>query len=724
MNDIDEMSTIVIANQYTNVREFQDIGFFKSIRLRMDASDIKEPYKQHVWTHACVKSIATAIASVPFIIVKDTKNTTRAKSRVPKMMEGLRQLKSDDRWRIGPEELRADDFEVVDSGPLYDTFADVNPIMTRAQLWEATSIFLSMDGDCYWILRDKDGDPISGPNDWPAQIWPMGQNKVVPYVKDKALLGWRWRDDPQDMKRFELWQVVWFYEFNPYDPLDGLGDYETVEEAAQQDFSASKFNQAFIKNGAEPGGIITVPGGLNEKQREDILRTWNDRHKGPEKEGKSALLTDGAKYDRNPRTHVDMQFLEGRKWNRDETFAGFRVPKIMASIYEDINMATAFAAMKQFWENVVMPRMVYVEDLINSKLMNKPDSAGFFVMFDLSGLEALRADQEKMSQTAERYSKIGVPTADIIDTMELKFPKRGWQSSWWTGFGQVPISDKDSEDTENPAQGKPESDTVRKLRNASASLQTRIDKGKQWLTWLNTVLLPVEKPYQKKIRTFWHELRREQLALWEEATKALPSEGELNGILFNRDVWGGKLAEISLPFYEETSKLALEETAGELDTEPWKVDDPRIAKLIQDKANKIRIVTDEFWNALRENILEGMGKSETVTEVSQRIRQQFNNAQKPYATLRIARTEVAQMASMVRHENLKGEGVKKKEWNTAGDSDVREDHVILGTLGPVSLDHNYMTDLGKSGTLRFPSDPDGPTAQVIQCRCVELPVIK
>jgi len=727
MPEIDDVATIVFANKWANVRELDDSTFFKSIRLRMNDKEITQPYRQHVWTHACVKSIATTIASVPFLIVRDKKTSDRSKSRVPKLMDTIRAINSEHRQEFGQAMLRASDFEIMDGGPVYSTFHDVNPLMTKAQLWEATTVLLAMDGDAFWLLQGSDGKPISAATEWPARIWPMGQKKILPYVKDGAIEGWRYDSDAQDHKRFELFQVLWFYDYNPYDPLDGLGDYETVKEAASQDHKSAKYNEAFFDNGAEPGGILTVPGDPNDTQRKDILRAWNDRHKGPEKQGKTALLTHGAKYDRNPRTHQDMQFLEGRKWNRDETFAGFRTPKILASIYEDINMATAFAAIKQFWNQVAIPRMVYYEDSINSKMMKKPDARDWYVMFDLSNVEALRADEEKKSQVAERYSKIGIPTEDIIDQMELKFPKRGWMGSWWVPFNLVPISDKESESTENPAQGGDgndnNADMIRKIDRASKGLKRQIDKGKQWQAWVNNVLSPIEGPYQEKIHSFWYELRKEQIAKWEQSTKDMPSEGELNSILFDRDVWGAKLGQISLPFYEEASRLALEQTSQELNTDPWNLNDPRVQAQIELKKNKIRIVTDEFWMALRDNIVEGMQENETVTEISTRIRKQFNNAQKPYATLRIARTETAQISGMVRHANLEGEGIKKKEWNTAGDEDVREAHKIFGSLGPVPIGHNYMTDIGQSGKLMYPNDPEGPADQVINCRCVELPVI-
>ena len=42
----------------------------------------------------------------------------------------------------------------LESGPIYDLFTNVNPSMSRFQLWEATESFLWARGECIWIYID------------------------------------------------------------------------------------------------------------------------------------------------------------------------------------------------------------------------------------------------------------------------------------------------------------------------------------------------------------------------------------------------------------------------------------------------------------------------------------------------------------------------------------------------------------------------------------------
>ena len=55
-----------------------------------------------------------------------------------------------------------------------------------------------------------------------------------------------------------------------------------------------------------------------------------------------------------------------------------------------------------------------------------------------------------------------------------------------------------------------------------------------------------------------------------------------------------------------------------------------------------------------------------------------------------------------------------RRWVTAGDERVRSSHVRLGGLER-AIGETFPAD---EGPLRFPGDPDGPAAEVINCRCV------
>ena len=86
------------------------------------------------------------------------------------------------------------------------------------------------------------------------------------------------------------------------------------------------------------------------------------------------------------------------------------------------------------------------------------------------------------------------------------------------------------------------------------------------------------------------------------------------------------------------------------------------------------------------------------------------------------RTETAGIMNSTRDEMFKQQGFTKELWVTAGDEVVREDHVTFGGAGPQDRDFNYMTLVSGGGLLRFPNDAAAPVGQVVNCRCIKIPV--
>tara|TARA_Y100001938_G_scaffold145614_1_gene222648 strand:- start:1065 stop:1589 length:525 start_codon:yes stop_codon:yes gene_type:complete len=114
---------------------------------------------------------------------------------------------------------------------------------------------------------------------------------------------------------------------------------------------------------------------------------------------------------------------------------------------------------------------------------------------------------------------------------------------------------------------------------------------------------------------------------------------------------------------------------------------------------------------------------ETVQEMRQRFANVFKVSGSSSKALQVARTESGTYLSNLREEIFTAQGVEEREWSTASDERVRRDHVTLGSLGPQPKGVNYMSLLGKAGVMTHPHDPRAPGNQVVNCRCVLIPVI-
>lgn len=91
----------------------------------------------------------------------------------------------------------------------------------------------------------------------------------------------------------------------------------------------------------------------------------------------------------------------------------------------------------------------------------------------------------------------------------------------------------------------------------------------------------------------------------------------------------------------------------------------------------------------------------------------------PMRAQRIARTEAGMIANSARVAEFEAGGIERHEWVAANDAATRGTHAELdGRI--VELGASFRDDI----TLRYPLDPNGPAAEIINCRCTTLPVFE
>ncbi|MBW1954036.1 MAG: phage portal protein, partial [Deltaproteobacteria bacterium] len=293
--------------------------FFLSPHLRTSelSGRLNQPYREHVWVYACVNAIAQSVSSVPLL------------------------FKTGDRR----------DPRVVEGHPLVDLFEAPNPYMSGSQLIEATLVYLSLFGEAFYILeRDN-------PQSIPKEIWVINPNRFQEVVDNQTGLisGWVYRKGSKKIP-LQPYEVIFFRYFNPYHDYRGLSPIQAARAGIEQDFWASQYNKAFFQNSAQPGGVLETSANLTDEEFQRLLAQFEDRHRGGNKAHRIALLEGGVTYKQTGLSQKDMDFLEQRKWNREEIMAAFKVPKTELGFYEDVNFATAKTQRKLFWENTLLPK--------------------------------------------------------------------------------------------------------------------------------------------------------------------------------------------------------------------------------------------------------------------------------------------------------------------------------------------------------------------------------
>jgi len=657
--------------------------WLRALESQLESASITEPYKQHQTVFMAIDAIADTAPSVDFKLY---------------------------RGEDGPE---------VKKHKIADLLRRPNPLMCRFQLWEATIVYLKMRGACFWVFGESLGQQ-AGTSKAPAEIWPFSPDNFRPiYDKSKnELQGWRYGE-----LTFGVDEVVYFHKFDPFDHIRGNNITEKIRKTIDLDYKSLLYNWSFFHNAGVPEGVLTTEKSLSDQQFQRLLKQFEDRHKGVNKARRVALLEAGLKYEASAETHRDMEFLEQRRYNREEILGIWRVPKSLFSITDDLNYATAREQKRIFWENSIIPTLTYVEEVLNAFFFPKY-SPELYGQFDLSRVVALMSDFTEKVDNAVKLYGIGFTANEINKRLDLGFDDKPWRSTWWIPFGQVPADQVMNDpfalpgpEGEPPAADPDPEDEPKLNDNAIEKLARFVGpdyeavKQNELISWerFDRLSAPIEREYARRLKAYFFHVRKAVLAEIEKNAKSL---GDLSNV--NWDSLEALLIKTSRPFLLQATERGVKNAADFMNANiNFEIFNPKIISFAKDKEVKIKRVNDTVKREVMNIVQESIRTGASVQDASKEVRRMFNFAAD--RSIRIARTEVIGATNGGQLLYYKESGIKRKKWITARDEKVRESHKRL---------HGQVMDIEKnfSNGLDHPGG-NGPAEEVINCRCTVTPVI-
>lgn len=590
-------------------------------------------------------------------------------------------------------------------------FLTPNPLMSRSQLWEATAIYLSLRGNCFWILNKSRGQ-ISGTSSLPAEIWVFNPDYFSPR-KDNAgnLLAWSYRNSIEFLPE----EIIHFKYFNPYDPIMGLSPLDPISKTVNLDYSSLIYNSKFFENNAEPGYVLSTEKELSEEQFSRLKAQWDSNHKGVDKAHKLAILEGGLKPANIGTTHKDMEFVEQRRLNREDIMGIWRVPKSMFSITDDLNYATFQGQKKLFWTDTIMPMLRYVEETLNAHFFAKI-SPGITGKFDFSNVISLQEDMNDKLDRATKLFAMGVPFNTINDELGLGFEKIEGGDIGYLPFNLVPAGSDFARSANSAATQEPVKPAPEQPKNQDApspevppvKSTKQIDRqavSKRFISLQD----PLEKRYEAIIKDYFYRQRAKVLALIG-AQKSIKIYYNIN---INWQDQNQELIKISNPLFTEASKSGAQFADSLLDGAiDFNLLNPNLTSVVHSRFLSLPEINDTIREELQAQLMEGATAGETTEQIAERIRSVYNFASNRSKI--IARTEITGAMNGGTMVAFKQAGVTKKQWTTSHDDIVRESHqAIDGEI--VGIDQVF------SNGVDYPAG-NGPAGEVINCRCNPTPV--
>jgi HK97 family phage portal protein len=180
--------------------------------------------------------------------------------------------------------------------------------------------------------------------------------------------------------------------------FDGIVGYSPIDKARETlglAMAAQQYGEQFFAHNANPSVALKFQGTLGTDRAKEIAATWDATHAGLSNAHRTAVLEGGADIATIGINPDNAQFLETRKFSREEIASIFRVPPHLVGDLDHSTFSNIENLAIQYVTYTVRPWLVNIEQQLVA-LFPEPDRQTYFAEFVLDGL--LRGD------TASRHA--------------------------------------------------------------------------------------------------------------------------------------------------------------------------------------------------------------------------------------------------------------------------------------------------------------------------------
>jgi len=178
--------------------------------------------------------------------------------------------------------------------------------------------------------------------------------------------------------------------------FDGTEGYSVITLARNSwgmGLALEQFGNSLLKNNARPSVILEAPGVVSREDALRILQDWEKMHAGSDRAGRTALLDKGLKATPLQINPSDAQWLESRKFSRQEVASWFNLPPHKLGDSDGVAYNGLEQQNASYLQHTLMRWINTWEEECDEKLLTTREktSGRVYTQFDTSSL--LRGDQ-------------------------------------------------------------------------------------------------------------------------------------------------------------------------------------------------------------------------------------------------------------------------------------------------------------------------------------------
>jgi HK97 family phage portal protein len=321
------------------------------------------------WVYVCASKNAISFASFPLrlYVAKPSKSKMLVQTRTISK-ETKKFLFSSEMGHLDKYLRKAVEVEEVLEHPFLELMKNVNPFLNEFELKEMTCLNQELTGNNYWYLLNNNMG-------LPTQVWlvPPDKMKIIP-SKEKFISGYLYRNGLDEVI-FDNLEIIHYKYPSPTSTYYGMSPLSAVASAYNINENMNKFENSLFSNMARPDGILTTDLSINADEHKRMGTEWNQRYGGVNKVGKTAILTNGLKYQPITFTPRELNFLSGRRITKEEICNAYG--QSIALYDKDANRANSDNATYMFMKDTISPRHRRYEQKINEQILPRYDDKLF-----------------------------------------------------------------------------------------------------------------------------------------------------------------------------------------------------------------------------------------------------------------------------------------------------------------------------------------------------------
>jgi HK97 family phage portal protein len=237
----------------------------------------------------------------------------------------------------------------------------------------------------------------------------------------------------------------------------GISPLLAAKFTVQADQDALDWNRSFFKNATWPSGIITTQDPMSDEEYKRAKQQLKVNYQGKDKAGKILILEGGLEWHQTTPNPKDLDFLNLRKYSREEILSLYGVPPSIAGIFQFENSTSRSAGTREqamsFHSDTCQPLLKRILNKLNLQFVPS-FSPVYEIVPDLSNIPALRETEEMHLTRAQAFHElvnsgwtISMALAELYPNIDP--PKWGEETLAPLGEGQNPSESKPLKDNKD-----------------------------------------------------------------------------------------------------------------------------------------------------------------------------------------------------------------------------------------------------------------------------------